>query len=103
MRLAFDPQRRLDCLPIEEVKLNLNCRDEIIPILRALQHVYADEPLRRQILGLVGKDVNRRVAASMGDPAWITGRSRCWRRCGWVATWIMTSCKTWPSSTAPCG
>jgi transposase, IS5 family len=59
MRLAFDSQRRFDCLPIEEVKLNLNCRDEIIPILRALQHIYADGSLRRQILGLVGKDVNR--------------------------------------------
>jgi len=33
------PQERLDCLPITEVTLNLNCRDEIIPILRALQHV----------------------------------------------------------------
>ena len=58
MRLAFDPQRRFDCPPIEKVTLNLNCRDEIIPILRALQHIYADESLRRQILALVGKDVN---------------------------------------------
>jgi hypothetical protein len=34
MRLAC-PEARLDCLPIGEVKLNLECRDEIIPILRA--------------------------------------------------------------------
>jgi len=53
------PQERLDCLPITEVTLNLNCRDEIIPILRALQHVYGDERLRRELLELVGKDVNR--------------------------------------------
>src|SRR5947208_2342577 len=46
MRFAFDPQRRLDCPPIEEVKLNLNCRDEIIPILRALQHLYSDAQRR---------------------------------------------------------
>jgi len=46
MRLAY-PEERLDCLPISEVKLNLECRDEIIPILRALQHVYADAGLRR--------------------------------------------------------
>ena len=38
MRLAY-PEMRLDCLPIGEVKLNLDCRDEIIPILRALQHL----------------------------------------------------------------
>jgi transposase, IS5 family len=58
MRSAL-PQERLDCLAITDVKLNLNCRDEIIPILRALQHVYSDAPLRRELLGLVGKDVNQ--------------------------------------------
>ena len=68
MRLAFDPQRRFDCPPIEEVKLNLNCRDEIIPILRALQHIYADESLRRQILALVGKDVNHLSSRKHGRP-----------------------------------
>jgi transposase, IS5 family len=57
MRLAC-PEGRLDCLPISAVKLNLECRDEIIPILRALQHVYADAELRRELLALVGKDVN---------------------------------------------
>jgi len=57
MRLAL-PEERLDCLPIGEVKLNLNCRDEIIPILRALQHLYEDAQLRRELLVLVGKDVN---------------------------------------------
>jgi hypothetical protein len=57
MRLAC-PEERLDCLPISDVKLNLECRDEIVPILRALQHLYADGSLRRELLALVGKDVN---------------------------------------------
>src|ERR1700689_3304417 len=57
MRLAC-PEERLDCLPINEVRLNLECRDEIIPILRALQHVYGDAEVRRELLALVGKDVN---------------------------------------------
>jgi len=52
------PEQRLDALPINDVRLNLGCRDEIIPILRALQHIYADDRLRRELLGLVGKDVN---------------------------------------------
>jgi IS5 family transposase len=65
MRLAC-PQERLDCLPITEVKLNLNCRDEIIPILRGLQHVYADGPLRRELLRLVGKDVNKGTSRKRG-------------------------------------
>jgi hypothetical protein len=58
MRLAF-PQERLDCLPIPEVKLNLECRDEIIPILRALQHLYEDIPARQELMRLVGKDINK--------------------------------------------
>jgi hypothetical protein len=56
--LALQEQPRLDCPDVSGVQLNLNCRDEIIPILRALQHVYEDVPLRRELLGLVGKDVN---------------------------------------------
>ena len=65
MRTAC-PQNRLDCLPIHEVTLNLNCRDEIIPILRALQHVYGNEQLRRELLDLVGKDVNRTSSRKRG-------------------------------------
>lgn len=65
MRLAC-PQERLDCLPIPVVKLNLQCRDEIIPILRALQHVYEDEALRREILRIVGMDVNPDTSRKRG-------------------------------------
>ena len=48
--------------------LNTNCRDEIIPILRALQHVYGDQQLRGEILGLVGKDVNGSTSPKHGRP-----------------------------------
>lgn len=65
MRLAC-PQERLDCLPIAQVKLNLNCRDEIIPILHALQHVYEDAELRGELLRLVGKDVNQGTSRKRG-------------------------------------
>jgi transposase, IS5 family len=58
MRLAIQEQPRLDCPPVDAVPLNRNCRDEIIPILRALQHVYGQTQLRQEILDLVGKDVN---------------------------------------------
>src|SRR5438034_2701585 len=65
MRLAR-PQERLDCLPIAQVKLNLNCRDEIVPILRALQHLYEDAELRGELLRLVGKDVNQGTSRKCG-------------------------------------
>lgn len=58
MRLAFPEQPRLDCPSVATVPLNLNCRDEIIPILRALQHVYEQTRVRRELLDLIGADVN---------------------------------------------
>ena len=57
MRLVR-PHERLDCLPISEVKLNRECRDEIVPILRALQHVYGDVQMRGELLRVVGNDIN---------------------------------------------
>lgn len=58
MRLALPEPTRLDGPAIAAVPLNRNCRDEIIPILRALQHVYAQPHLRDEILESIGKDVN---------------------------------------------
>src|SRR5215468_3416217 len=65
MRLAC-PKERPDRLPIVQVNLNLNCRDEIIPILRALQHLYAKVALRDELLQLVGQDVNQRTSPQRG-------------------------------------
>ncbi len=58
MRKPFSSQTRFDCQTIPQVKLNLKCRDEIIPILRGLQHVYSQPQLRDEILALVAQDVN---------------------------------------------
>jgi IS5 family transposase len=65
MRLAYQ-EPRLDCPAVAAVPLNLNCRDEIIPILRALQHVYEQTQLRSQILDLIGKDVNQHSRPDRG-------------------------------------
>jgi len=58
MRKAIDVQGRLDRSPVVDVRLNLNCRDEIVPILRALQHIYSQAQVRDEILGVIGQDVN---------------------------------------------
>ena len=68
MRLAYQEQPRLDCPEVGRIELNVKCRDEIIPILRALQHVYEDASLRRQILDLVGKDVTGGCSRKHGRP-----------------------------------
>ena len=41
MRKTFGRQRHLDCPSVTSVSLNLNCRNETIPILRTLQHIYS--------------------------------------------------------------
>jgi transposase, IS5 family len=68
VRLAYQEQPRLDCPQVGQVELNLKCRDEIIPILRALQHVYEDVSLRQQLLDSVGKDVNGGCSRNYGRP-----------------------------------
>jgi IS5 family transposase len=68
MREPFPIQPTLDVLPIADVPLNTRCRDEIVPILAALQHLYADVATRDQILDLIAHDVNDTRSASNGRP-----------------------------------
>lgn len=58
MRKTPSGQTRFDCQAIADVQLNLKCRDEIVPILRGLQHLYSQPRVRDQIMNLVRKDVN---------------------------------------------
>jgi hypothetical protein len=66
MRKAFSSQGRFDCRGVLGVQLNLDCRDEIIPILRALQRVYSQPELRDQILDLIAQDVNQDARDDVG-------------------------------------
>src|SRR4051794_39184527 len=68
MRIAFDPQLRFDCPAVPDVRLNSTCRDEIIPILKALQHLYTQPGLRDQLLDTVAQDVNGTSSADRGRP-----------------------------------
>lgn len=68
MRRPFDPQLRLDHPGIETVPLDTSCRDGIVPILRALQHIYGDPTLRESILHLVAQDVNAETESDQGRP-----------------------------------
>ena len=66
MRKSFSSQQRLDGHAVAEVKLNFNCRDEIIPILAGLQHIYSQPQLRDEILALVAQDVNEHSRSDRG-------------------------------------
>jgi len=66
MRKVYSEQGRLDCRSVAAVPLNLNGRDEIIPVLRALQQIYSRPELRDRILELVAADVNRDARDDVG-------------------------------------
>jgi IS5 family transposase len=66
MRKATDCQQRLDCQPVLNVQLNHNCRDEMIPILAALRHIYGQPELRDDILQAIADDVNRHSSRKRG-------------------------------------
>lgn len=68
MRKGFDRQRRLDCPSVAKVSLNLNCRNETIPILRGLQHIYSTSKVRDSILEAIARDVNGKSSAKRGRP-----------------------------------
>ena len=53
MSKAYSTQLRFDTVPIKDVELNLACRVGIVPVLRALQHVYANRQLTNDLLGLI--------------------------------------------------
>lgn len=66
MRKAYSRQRRFDGSAIAEVQLNLDCRDEIVPILAALQGIYTSHDLRRKITHLVANDLNQHTRRDVG-------------------------------------
>lgn len=66
MRKRFDAQTRLDCSSVLNVQLNLDCRDEIIPILEALKQIYSQPKLRGHILNAIAEDVNGASSAKRG-------------------------------------
>lgn len=68
MRQHYDKQGRFDCTPIGELMLNYECRDEVIPILAGLQHVYTCSALRNRVVKLVAQDINEHTRRDMGRP-----------------------------------
>lgn len=66
MRKAVSSQLRLGCQSIENLQLNLRCRDEIVPLLEALKHVFSQHELRNQLTQLVADDINQDTRDDVG-------------------------------------
>ncbi|MGB7347780.1 MAG: ISNCY family transposase [Pirellulaceae bacterium] len=68
VRKHYQSQQRFDCSPVAQVQLNLECRDEIIPILVGLQFLYTNNKLRHKAVKLVAADLNEDSRRDVGRP-----------------------------------
>lgn len=68
VRKHYQRQHRFDSSPIASVELNLECRDEMIPILLGLQHLYTAANLRMKVVQLVAADLNENSRRDVGRP-----------------------------------
>ena len=68
VRKHYQQQYRFDNSPIANVSLNLECRDEIVPILFGLQYIYNDAKLRRKAVQLIAADLNENSRRDIGRP-----------------------------------
>jgi hypothetical protein len=59
MRKKIEQQKKLGAISISEVKLPLKSRDELPPILMALQHIYATPELKEEVFRILEEKVMR--------------------------------------------
>ncbi len=59
MRKKIEQQKKLGTISISEVKLPLKSRDELPPILRALQHIYVTPELKDEVFRILEEKVVR--------------------------------------------
>src|SRR3972149_3700307 len=59
MRKRFEQQHKLGIIPISEVQLPIKSRDELPPILRALQHTYVTPELNEEVFRILEERVQK--------------------------------------------
>ena len=74
MRIKIDESPTLGVIPIEDIKLDVNSRDDIPRILRSLQEIWQQPDLRDRILQVIQDQVGDGVRQDTGRPG-----MGCWR------------------------
>jgi len=72
MRVAFNVQYELGATPIEHIEFPLNSRDELPPVLRALQYIYATPDLNKKVFKLLEQKIMSGIKATgrLGMSLW---------------------------------
>ena len=66
MRQRYSSQGRLDIGSIAQLELNVECRDEFVPILAGLQHIFMQPALRLKLADLIAVDINEESRSDLG-------------------------------------
>lgn len=70
MRKRFEIQYELGLTPIEEVEIPTNSRDELPPVLRALQHIYTDKDINREVFDILERRIKILKTGKEGMSLW---------------------------------
>jgi len=68
MRKRFEVQYELGSTPIEKIEIPTKLRDEIPPVLRALQHIYSTPELSEKVFSLLEKKITSGINNRTGRP-----------------------------------
>ena len=68
MRVVQNPQMQIGEVDISQIKFDLKSRDDIPKILRGLQYLYMDLPLRTKIFQLLEAEISPAVSKRNGRP-----------------------------------
>jgi transposase, IS5 family len=68
MRVVQNPQMQIGEVDISQIKFDPKSRDDIPKILKGLQHLYVNLPLRTQIFHLLETEIAPKVSKGNGRP-----------------------------------
>ena len=68
MRKRFEVQYELGSTPVEKIEIPTKLRDEIPPVLRALQHIYSTPELNEKVFNLLEKKITWGINTRTGRP-----------------------------------
>lgn len=68
MRQSYHPQMKLGQVAIEDIRLNPRSRDDIPQVLRGLQWLYINEPVRTAIFTLLEAELQPEIDPQTGRP-----------------------------------
>jgi len=70
MRKRFEIQLELGTTPIEEIEIPTKSRDELPPVLRALQYIYIKPEINEKVFKIIEKRINRYKNGRPGLTLW---------------------------------